>query len=113
MHSIEKLTEEQFDGREEIEGDLDLGSLTSIPDGFNPTVGGYLDLRSLTSIPDGFNPTVGGGLYLGNGLRAETKDPSGFMSWQEDRFIFIAAMICAGLLFFGCYAWLGWIWMGM
>ncbi|MGV6830344.1 MAG: hypothetical protein ACWA5P_02120, partial [bacterium] len=30
-------------------------SLTSIPEGFNPTVGGSLDLRSLTSIPEGFN----------------------------------------------------------
>lgn len=28
--------------------------------------GGSLDLRSLTSIPDGFNPTVGGSLYLGS-----------------------------------------------
>ena len=27
-------------------------------------VGGYLDLRGLTSIPEGFNPTVGGSLYL-------------------------------------------------
>jgi len=27
-------------------------------------VGGSLDLRGLTSIPDGFNPTVGGSLYL-------------------------------------------------
>ena len=43
---------------------LDLSSLTSIPEGFNPTVGGSLDLRSLTSIPEGFNPTVGGSLYL-------------------------------------------------
>lgn len=30
--------------------DVDLSSLTSIPDGFNPTVGGNLYLRSLTSI---------------------------------------------------------------
>ena len=38
------ITENQFYGKEEIEGGLDLGSLTSIPEGFNPTVGGYLDL---------------------------------------------------------------------
>ena len=31
-------------------GSLYLSSLTSIPEGFNPTVGGYLDLSSLTSI---------------------------------------------------------------
>ncbi len=40
------LTEAQFYGRESYEGSLDLGSLTSIPDTFNPTVGGYLDLGS-------------------------------------------------------------------
>ena len=54
------ITSDQFFGKEKIGGDLDLGSLTSIPEGFNPTVGGDLDLRSLTSIPEGFNPTVGG-----------------------------------------------------
>ena len=30
-------------------GYLDLSSVTSIPDGWNPTVGGYLDLSSVTS----------------------------------------------------------------
>ena len=49
---------------QEVKGSLYLRSLTSIPEGFNPTVGGHLDLRSLTSIPEGFNPTVGGSLYL-------------------------------------------------
>jgi hypothetical protein len=48
--------------------------LTSIPEGFNPTVGGYLYLGSLTSIPEGFNPTVGGYLYLGS----LTSIPEGF-----------------------------------
>ena len=56
------LTLEQAIGEEKIDGSLYLRSLTSIPDGFNPTVGGYLDLRNLTSIPEGFNPTVGGSL---------------------------------------------------
>jgi len=60
------LTENQFLGKEKIGGYLDLRSLTSIPEGFNPTVGGDLDLSSLTSIPEGFNPTVGGSLYLKN-----------------------------------------------
>ncbi|CAB4219590.1 hypothetical protein UFOVP1615_53, partial [uncultured Caudovirales phage] len=53
---------------------LDLRSLTSIPEGFNPTVGGSLDLTRLTSIPEGFNPTVGG--YLD--LRSLTSIPKGF-----------------------------------
>lgn len=43
------LTEDQFSGREKYEGYLDLSGLTSIPEGFNPTVGGYLYLRGLTS----------------------------------------------------------------
>jgi len=68
------LTIEQFNGTEKIESDLDLRNLTSIPEGFNPTVGGYLDLESLTSIPKGFNPTVGRYLDLGS----LTSIPKGF-----------------------------------
>ncbi|MBO7217728.1 MAG: hypothetical protein J6V50_03410, partial [Clostridia bacterium] len=68
------LTEEQFSGKEEIDSWLDLSSLTSIPEGFNPTVGGSLDLSSLTSIPEGFNPTVGGWLDLSS----LTSIPEGF-----------------------------------
>ena len=54
-----EISEAQFYGREEIRGYLDLRSLTSIPEGFNPTVGGYLYLSSLTSIPEALNTTVG------------------------------------------------------
>jgi hypothetical protein len=68
------ITENQFLGIDEVGGSLDLRSLTSIPDGFNPTVGGGLYLNSLTSIPDGFNPTVGGSLDL----RSLTSIPDGF-----------------------------------
>ena len=68
------LTIDQFYGKEKYEGYLDLDSLTSIPEGFNPTVGGYLNLSSLTSIPEGFNPTAGG--YLD--LRSLTSIPEGF-----------------------------------
>jgi len=68
------LTEEQFYGRKKIEGDLDLRDLTSIPEGFNPTVGGYLYLSSLTSIQEGFNPAVGGSLWLDS----LTSIPEGF-----------------------------------
>jgi len=59
---------------EKYKKDLDLGRLTSIPIGFNPTVGGSLYLESLTSIPEGFNPIVGGRLYL----ESLTSIPEGF-----------------------------------
>ena len=68
------ITKNQFKGINKIKGSLDLRSLISIPEGFNPTVGGSLDLRSLTSIPEGFNPTVGGYLYL----ECLTSIPEGF-----------------------------------
>ena len=71
---IYNITEQQFCGKTPINGDLDLSSLTSIPEGFNPTVGGYLNLPSLKSIPEGFNPTVGGYLDLYN----LTSIPEGF-----------------------------------
>jgi hypothetical protein len=58
------LTENQFLGIDEIGGYLYLQNVTSIPEGFNPTVGDSLDLQSVTSIPEGFNPTVGGNLDL-------------------------------------------------
>ncbi|MCG8583715.1 MAG: hypothetical protein MI757_03290, partial [Pirellulales bacterium] len=45
-------------------------------------VGGSLYLSGLTSIPDGFNPTVGGYLYLGGSLRAETKEPPKVLTWN-------------------------------
>jgi hypothetical protein len=69
-----ELTDDQFTGKEKIDGYLDLSRLTSIPEGFNPTVGGSLDLSRLTSIPEGFNPTVGGYLYLSR----LTSIPEGF-----------------------------------
>jgi len=68
------IKKDQFYGREKICGSLDLSSVTSIPEGFNPTVGGSLDLSSVTSIPEGFNPTVGGSLYLSS----VTSIPEGF-----------------------------------
>ena len=68
------LTEDQATGKEHIGGGLYLRSVTSIPEGFNPTVGGGLYLSSVTSIPEGFNPTVGGHLYLSS----VTSIPEGF-----------------------------------
>jgi hypothetical protein len=57
-----------------VGGDLDLRSVTSLPEGFAPTVGGDLDLLSVTSLPEGFAPTVGGDLYL----LSVTSLPEGF-----------------------------------
>ena len=68
------LTENQFNGLEKIEGNLYIDNVTSIPKGFNPTVGRDLILRNVTSIPKGFNPTVGGSLYLDS----LTSIPKGF-----------------------------------
>ncbi len=67
------ITEDQFYGREEIKGDLNLrwSNLTSLPENFNPTVGGDLRLEynQLTSLPENFNPTVGGGLITDFGRK--------------------------------------------
>lgn len=60
------ITEDQFFGREKIEGDLILAKITSLPDGFSPKVKGRLLLGRLASIPDGFSPIVDGDLLLGN-----------------------------------------------
>jgi len=88
------ITERQFTGEEKIGGGLYLSGLTSIPEGFNPTVGGDLDLRSLTSIPEGFNPTVGGGLYLRRGLFAPTRKlgkivtaKNKLLFWQNGKYV--------------------------
>jgi hypothetical protein len=72
-----ELTEDQFFGREECSS-LDLNSLTSIPEGFNPTVGGSLDLRSLTSIPEGFKKS-----YFEDKLT-----PSVFC-WQKGKYMMV------------------------
>ena len=68
-----KFTLEELNERVERSngGDLLLNGLTSIPEGFNPTVGGYLCLNGLTSIPEGFNPTVGGSLWMNGMTRSQ------------------------------------------
>ena len=83
------ITLEQFYGKKEIGGSLFLRSLTSIPEGFNPTVGGSLFLSSLTSIPEGFNPTVGGYLDLSSGIRSSYKKlPNGYLfSWPDGKYL--------------------------
>ena len=96
------LTEKQYIGIDPIEGSLDLSSLTSITEGFNPTVGGSLYLSSLTSITEGFNPTVGG--YLD--LESLTSIPEGFdisdyenqtttiFYWQNGKYISVDSLFC-------------------
>ena len=63
------ITENQFKGIDKIEGDL------------------YLS--SLTSIPDTFNPTVGGGLWLSKGLSCnKTKLSENYLfSWEDGKYI--------------------------
>ena len=63
------LSKKQFLGKEKIER--------------------YLDLRSLTSIPKGFNPTVGGSLYLRSGLKANKTqlNPKHIFSWDDGKYI--------------------------
>ena len=52
-------------------------------------VGGYLDLRSLTSIPAGFNPTVGGYLYLSSGLKCNkiNIEDDYVFEWRRGKYI--------------------------
>ena len=72
-----------------------LDGLKSIPEGFNPTVGGSLWLRGLKSIPEGFNPTVGGDLGLQRGLSAKTTKPkqpiitskNKLLFWKEGKYV--------------------------
>jgi hypothetical protein len=82
-----------------------LRGLTSIPAGFNPTIGGDLYLRGLTSIPAGFNPTVGGYLEL-SGLEAKAKKlPINFLeklnfklseklTWQKGKYRVFDGIFC-------------------
>ena len=65
------ITINQFYGKEKINGSLDLRSLTSIPEGFNPTVGGCLDLRSNLKV-------------------TYKKLPSGYLlSWQDGKYLLV------------------------
>ena len=91
------LTPAQFSGAEPIPGSLDLHSLTSIPTGFNPTVGGSLDLRSLTSIPAGFNPTVGGSLDFSSLTSPPTRRPPPVLSWQGGKFLRVDGILAEAL----------------
>ena len=80
-----------------VGGWLYLSSLTSIPEGFNPTVGGSLDLNSLTSIPEGFNPTVGGSLYLSS-LTSKEKKKAKITKLCDGMYVPGKYMFCDGIL---------------
>jgi hypothetical protein len=47
-------------------GNLDLSSLTTLPEGVTLKLGGNLDLSSLTTLPEGVTLKLGGNLYLGS-----------------------------------------------
>ena len=90
------ITENQFYGKDEIIGDLYLSNnqLTSLPDGFNPTVGGnlFLSYNQLTKLPDGFNPTVGGSLFLSYNRKSlickHIQLPDNYIfTWQDGKYI--------------------------
>jgi hypothetical protein len=63
-------------------------------------VGGGLDLGSLTSIPEGFNPTVGGGLYWKNSSKRIGADvppiniPEVELTWKDGKYTKIDGIFC-------------------
>lgn len=71
------LTEDQFLGKEHV--------------------GGYLDLNSVTSLPDGFAPTVGGSLYLHSVRKGRVKvkkiDPMYPLTWCDGKYILLDGIL--------------------
>ena len=49
--NLAKLFPQGFPLTINVSGDLDLGSVTALPEGFSPKVGGSLDLWSVTALP--------------------------------------------------------------
>ena len=85
------LTEEQFYGRTKIGGALYLSSLTSIPEGFNPTVGVSLDLRSSRK-------------YIGSSVNVQLPD---VYTWRNREYIkadgiFMKVLSCKGNVYRVC-----------
>src|ERR1035437_8068122 len=78
------ISQDQFFGKEKIIGCLDLSSLTSIPKGFNPTVGGYLDLRS--------------GLKLDFIKMQNVPLFRNSLSWRKGKFIKVDGILCEVLI---------------
>lgn len=72
------LTEDQFCGKEEIKGSIDLRSVTTLPEGFNPTVGGSIYLRSVTTK-----------------YSFQKMDTDAYLfSWQDGKYISVDGMFC-------------------
>jgi hypothetical protein len=59
-----QITEDQFYGREKIQGDLNLCSVKSFPEGFNPHITGTLNLNGLEKLLKSFSPIVDGNLLM-------------------------------------------------
>jgi hypothetical protein len=58
------LTEDQFFGREWIEGNLDLSDVLTVPEGFSVKTKGCLNLNSLRSLSEGVSLASGGWMAL-------------------------------------------------
>ena len=111
------LTEDQFLGKEVIEGNLDLDSVTTLPEDISLTVGGnlclrsvttlpegisltidgYLDLSSVTTLPEGISLTVGGYLVLNSNLKQKLKnytklDTTKPITFQNGKYIKVDGM---------------------
>ena len=77
------LTEDQFCGKEKIEGDLDMSSYTghAFPAGFNPTVGGSWDMKSGTK-------------YIGATVPPVSINKNFFWDVKEKRYAKIDGIFC-------------------
>ena len=105
------LTENQFYGKEEINGNLNLRDVINIPEGFSPniigyldlenvktlpknfsiTCGGYLDLSSVKTLPENFSITCDGDLVIKPELKEkiEIKKPVYPLTWQDGKYIIV------------------------
>ena len=63
IYTLDELTPAQLKA-ERVETDLDLSSLTTLPEGVSLTAGGSLNLSSLTTLPEGVSLTAGDSLDL-------------------------------------------------
>ena len=92
---LHNLTEKQFLGKEEIEGNLSWGNVTELPKGINVKAGGDIYLSSLTTMPEGCTLTAGGYIYLSSGKIKgnppgnipKLKNP--FLTWQDGKYIMV------------------------
>ena len=74
------ITEAQFFGKEEIGGSLYLESVTQLPEGFNPTVGGSLYLKNR-------NKYIGADVVIPN-------IPEPELEWHNGKYVSIDGIFC-------------------